>query len=191
MPRNVFFTYELVHASPSERKGEYVIYRTPFGLVKENNRGTLTLQRQNEWIPLENTCGQLLLVCGRDRIGLASKVVYESNWDYIQDRLKAYWWIFLLLIASAGIVSALEVSRFWISGAFVVATSAVLYREHKETGIRRAVICLLLGLVTFLAIALLIEFLYAILHGLQVIMGLCDWVECGSRHFLLRTGPDL
>jgi len=188
MPREIFFTDELVRASPSERMGECIIYTTPFGLVKENKGGMLFLAHQNAWVPLENTHGQLLLVHGNSSAGLLPKTVYDSKWDYTKDKFKTYWWIFLLLLAVASTLSALNVPRFWMSGIFIASTSAILYREHEEAGVRRAVISLLLGLIAFVAIAFLVELTYSILHGLQVMMGLCDWMECSSPHTLLRSG---
>jgi len=188
MPKEILLTYDLVRASPSERKGDHVIYHTPFGVVKEQNNGKLALWRQDKWISLENAHGQLLLRHGRDSIGLPPKTVYESTWDYIQARAKAYWWLLLLLIAASGIASTLNISQFWMSGIFISATAFVCYWERGKTGIRHAAICLIFGLATFLTVAFIIEITYAILQTLQVTMGLCDfWAEdCSSPRLWLQ-----
>jgi len=187
MPRKISFTDELVRASPFEHDGDNIIYKTPFGLVKESRNGMLALRSQDTWIPLENRHGQLLVVHGKVSSGLMSITVYDSSWDYIQDKFKAYWWILPLLLVAAGALSTLNIPRFWMSGIFIVTTSAIFYREHEETGVRRAVISLLLGVISFIAISFLMEFMYSILHGLQVAMGLCDWTECDSLHIISKS----
>lgn len=187
MPKEILLTYDLVRASPSERKGDHVIYHTPFGHVKEQNNGNLALWRHDQWVSLENTHGQLLLRHGRDSIGLPPKTVYASTWDYIQTRAKAYWWLPLLLIAASGIASTLNISQFWMSGIFISTTTFVCYWERGKTGIRQAAICLIFGLATFVILAFVIGLSYIVLQSLQIIMGLCDWFEeCSSPQLWLQ-----
>ena len=191
MAREIFFTEELVRSSPSERVGNYIVYRTPFGIVREHTAGCLELNHQDEWVELERYAGQLLLRKDGMSVGLPAKTVYRDTQDYLLSKLREYWWVFPLLLGIAGITSIFNVSRIWMSGVFVLTLASILYREHKESGLRRFAFCLGWASMGFLGLAVSADLIYSILHGLQFIMGLCDGTDCGPIYFwLFESGAD-
>jgi len=190
MPRKLFFTYELVQASPSERHDKYTIYRTPFGVVRERDSGSLEIHHQNEWIPLKKAHDQLLLVFGTNNVGLIPKIVYDSHWDHIKSSLKTYWWLLVLLVFVFVTITSLDASPLWMTGIFIVATSFIIYQEREKAGIRQATTCLFWGIITFVALIFFIEIMYALLHALQSLMGLCDGTNCGPPNIWLNPNSE-
>ncbi|MDV2116467.1 hypothetical protein [Alcaligenes faecalis] len=198
MPKQIYFTKKLVYSSPSDQRGDEKLYRTQFGLVREDAHRNLYIWREKKWVRLwEERGGQLLLVQGqlneaglpREAYGLAASTVYEGTADYLLDKLKTYWWTLLPLAFAVGVVTTLHASPLWISAIFIAIISFIIYQERHKSGIKKALICLLLGLATFAALSFLIEIIYVLLQALQVIMGLCDGINCEAPHFWLKSDP--
>lgn len=185
MAHKIFFTYELVQTSPSERQDKYIIYRTPFGVVREHENGSLEINKKNEWIPLQRENDSLLLVYEKTSVGLAPKIVYDSNWDYIKSRIKTYKWLILLLFLSFLVSVILESSTLWMTGLFIILTSVIVYQERGESGIRQALVSFFFGVLIFIALIFLIEIIYTLLYLLQSLMGLCDGKNCTSPNIWL------
>lgn len=197
MPRQIYLTKELVYSSPSDQQGEEKLYHTPFGLVREDVHQHLYIWHEEKWALLWEGEGQLLLDmgqlneagCPRFRCGLAARTIYDGNVDYLLDKLKTYWWALLPLVCTFVIVMELRASRLWVSAAFIAIVSVIIYREGNKSGIKQALVCLLLSLATFGALIFSIEIMYKLLQAIQSLMGLCDGISCEQPHIFLKHDP--